>query len=71
MKRSGFTSEMVNNTDNIVRIDKETHRKLTALYNSKVEGTNMLVRDWLKDMTFEQQYEYGLQMLEKVGCKVK
>ena len=71
MKRSGFTSEMVNNTDNIIRIDKKTHHKLTALYNSKVEGTDMLLRDWLKGMTFEQQYAYGLQMLEKLGYKVK
>ena len=73
IKRSGFSSEMINNTYNIVAIDAKTHRKITAHYNRKIEGLNMSVRDWItsQNMPFEEQYNYGIQVMEQLGVKVK
>lgn len=64
--KSGFSSKMVNNPDNVVSIPREVHQKITGYYNSKPEFTNGLTyREWLAGQSYETQYESGLEILEK------
>ena len=64
--KSGFSSKMVNNPDNVVPIPREVHQKITGYYNSKPEFTNGLTyREWLAGQSYETQYECGLEILEK------
>ncbi len=73
ISKSGFSSSQINSTYNIISLDVETHRKVTAFYNSKIEGLNITVRDWLaaQNMSYEEQYNYGLKVLERFGVKVR
>ena len=44
------------------------HAKVTGYYNSKPEFTNGLtVRNWLKTKNYEEQFEFGIKVLESFG----
>ena len=61
-----FGAESIHNTNNLVEIPKELHYKITGYYNSVRSNTQGLtVRDWLKTQSFEAQYEYGLEIVQK------
>ena len=68
-KKSGFSPELINNTNNIIAVDHATHMKITGYYANKgFDFTNGLsVRDWLKDQSFETQYEFGIKTLKDFG----
>jgi hypothetical protein len=38
--------------------------KITGHYNSHVPGTKIRVRDWLKDKSFQEQFDYGIQLIQ-------
>ena len=64
--KSGFSSKMVNNPDNVVSIPREIHQKITGYYNSKPKFANGLTyRDWLAEQSYEIQYEHGLKILRR------
>ncbi len=69
IKKSGFSPELIHNTDNIIAIDHATHMKITGYYNTKsFDFTNGLsVRDWLAGQSYEKQYNFGLDVLRKFG----
>lgn len=44
------------------------HSQISAHYSSKFDYTNdKTVRDWLATHSFEQQFEYGKNLLSKFG----
>ena len=56
-------------TDNIVLLKKTTHNELNGHYGrsrEKLGGKSL--RDWLKTMSFDEQYIHGLKALEEVGA---
>lgn len=56
---------MIHNTNNIVAIDKTTHRAISGYYSSKQPFTNgMRVREWLAGQSFDSQYEFGLNVVK-------
>ena len=67
--KSGFTSEQINNTSNVVAVDAKTHAQITGYYNRKdFEFTNGLsVRNWLAGQPYEVQYDFGLSVLQGFG----
>ena len=67
--RAGFPSQLVQNPDNLVALDKTTHKQISALYSSKQPGTPMTVRDYLNTQTFDQQYSFGMKALTDLGVK--
>ena len=69
IKKSGFSSELINNTDNIFALDAATHAKVTGYYNSTTfDFTNGLkVRDWLAGRSFQEQYDFGINVLRHFG----
>ena len=69
-----FGAESIHNTNNLVEIPDYIHNKITGHYNKKYEWTNnskplelggLTERDWLKTQSFEVQYEYGLDIVQK------
>ena len=63
--KSGFTPQQIHNTNNIIAINKNTHRSISGYYTSKQPFTNGLrVRDWLAGQSYEAQYKFGLKVIE-------
>ena len=68
---AGFKSTQVNNTNNIVSIpsgSKSPHSKISEYYGSVQDFTDgKTVREWLKDKSFEEQWEFGVKQLREYG----
>jgi len=65
-----FGAEALHNSVNLVRLDKSTHRAISAYYSSKQSFTGgMTVRQWLSSKSFKEQYEFG-QRIMNVFLKV-
>ncbi|ACC98018.1 hypothetical protein Emin_0461 [Elusimicrobium minutum Pei191] len=64
-----FGERALQNTDNIVPINHgvgSIHQKISSYYSSKQEFTgNKTVRQWLSTQSYEQQYDFGLKILDK------
>ncbi|MDD5928543.1 MAG: hypothetical protein PUC37_01945 [Spirochaetales bacterium] len=69
IKKSNFSPTQIHNTDNIIAIDAATHAKISGYYSTKsFRFTNGLsVRDWLVGKSFEEQYNFGLEVLKQYG----
>ena len=66
-----FGAERIHNINNMVKLPHgkgSIHAKVTGYYNSKPEFTNGLtVRNWLKTKNYEEQFEFGIKVLESFG----
>lgn len=63
--RSGFDIRSINHPDNMVAIDKDVHHRISAYYSSKPDFTKGLTfRDYLNGRSFEEQYQWGLKVLD-------
>ena len=61
IKKSGFSSTLINNEMLLVPIDDKTHAKISGFYSSKPGFTGGLtVRDWLSTKSFADQLTFGL-----------
>ena len=66
INKSGFSSNMIQNANNIIAIDKKTHRAISGYYSSIQDfSNNMTVRSWLAGQSFEVQYNFGLYVIGK------
>jgi hypothetical protein len=66
--RSGFSPQMVHNTNNVITMNTNTHRAVSAFYSSKARvAGGQVVRDWLVGQSFEAQYQFGLQVIDSVS----
>ena len=62
--KSGFSPQMIHNTNNIISISKTTHSAISGYYSSIQPFTNgMIVRNWLAGQSFSAQYEFGLNVI--------
>ncbi len=58
ISKSGFSPQMIQNTNNIMSISKTTHRAISGYYSSVQPFTNgMTVRNWLAGQSFNAQYD--------------
>jgi hypothetical protein len=63
-----FGPEALHNTENVIAIDSNVHREISAFYSSKQEFTdNMVVREWLRGKSYEEQRAFGLMILRRFG----
>ncbi|WMJ23171.1 hypothetical protein RBG61_00505 [Paludicola sp. MB14-C6] len=69
IQKSGFSNQLIQNTDNLIAVDKATHAKISGYYNTKsFDFTGGLsVRDWLAGQSYEKQYEFGMNVLKQFG----
>lgn len=63
-----MTSYQIQNTNNIIAVDKAIHTKISGYYSSKQAFTGgKTVRSWLAGQSFEKQFEFGMQKLKDFG----
>lgn len=60
-----------NHPDNMVAIDKNLHRRISGYYSSKPNFTGgKTFRDFLNGKDFEEQYNWGIMVLENAKTEV-
>jgi RHS repeat-associated protein len=67
--KSNIPVELIQNPQNLRAIDKATHDKISGYYNSidsKYSDT-MRVRNWLAGHSFQYQYNFGVDVLNRFG----
>jgi len=65
-----FGAENIHNVNNLVKLPHGKgmiHQKVTGHYNSLMRGTNMRIRDYVKTLPYNEQYNYGIETLKKFG----
>lgn len=63
-----FGPEALHNTENVIAVDAEVHVKISAYYSSKQNiAGGMVVREWLRTKSYEEQREFGLKTLRRFG----
>ena len=66
-----FGHPSLQNTKNVISIPGgfkgSLHSKVTGHYNSLMPGTSMRVRDYVKTLPYNQQYQYGIDVLKSFG----
>lgn len=62
-----FGPEALHNTENVIRLDANIHRQISAWYSTKPQGWNQTIRQWLGEQSFEAQRQYGLKTLRRFG----
>ena len=66
--KSGFSKQMVHNTDNVLAVDQQIHQQISGYYSSARSFTEGLkIRDWLAGRSFDEQSKFGIQILKKFG----
>ena len=66
-----FGAERIHNINNMVALPKSLHRKISGFYSSKQWWTKgVRVRDWLANQPFEEQYNFGIKIIEDFDGKV-
>jgi hypothetical protein len=66
--KSGFSVQQINSVDNIIAVEKTIHAQISGFYRSNIASPGIeLVRNWLAGQSFEAQYEFGIQVLQKFG----
>ena len=64
-----FGPEAIHNTENVIKVDKAKHEAISAFYSSKSKQTGgMVVREWLRSRSYEQQRAFGLNILKQYGA---
>ena len=65
-----FGSEAIDNTENVIALDKALHERISAFYSSIREGitrsSSLTVRQWLSTQSYEAQREFGLRAIENI-----
>ena len=65
IKKSGFSSKLIRNSNNEVRIAKSLHSKISSYYSSLYKGTGMRFRNYLaaNHYSLGSQYNIGIKVL--------
>ncbi|MDD4402728.1 MAG: hypothetical protein PHI24_12960, partial [Desulfitobacteriaceae bacterium] len=67
IQKSGFSATQIQNTNNLIAVDKATHAKISGYYNTKsfdfTGGKS--VRDWLAGQSYQTQYDFGINVLKR------
>jgi hypothetical protein len=65
-----FGAQALQNTENIIPLDKGRHTRLSAIYSSIrydiTQSYTLTVRQWLSTQSYEAQREFGLLAIENV-----
>ncbi|MCB9235033.1 MAG: RHS repeat-associated core domain-containing protein [Bacteroidia bacterium] len=65
-----FGAENIHNANNLIKLPHGAgtiHAKVTGHYNSLMPGTSMRVRDYVKTLSYEEQFQYGIEVLKRFG----
>ena len=73
IKKSGFTEQSINNTDNIIALKRQgVHTRVTGIFNGAasnfVDGAGPgSLRNWLIDQPFDIHLRIGMDALREIG----
>lgn len=68
ISKSRFTSNQVNNVISIPHGKGTVHAKISGYYSSKQFFTGgKTVRQWLAGQSFQDQFDFGMNLLEEYG----
>lgn len=59
-----FGAEKIHNTKNVIRLPHgkgSIHAKISGYYSSIYQNTGMRVRDYVKTLSYEEQYKLGIE----------
>lgn len=63
-----FGAEALHNTKNLVRIEAKVHRRISGYYNSIRDFSDgVRVREWIGRKSFQEQYDFGIDVMKKFG----
>ena len=68
-----FGGEALQNTENIIALDKALHGKISAFYSSVQWGvtkSSLTVRQWLGLQSYEAQREFGLRAMANISKRI-
>ena len=60
-------AQELHSTENIIPLPGPIHDLVSAEYSKEHDESGITVRQWLQTQSFEKQYEYGLDVLRKLG----
>ncbi|QIZ38459.1 hypothetical protein [Saccharopolyspora sp. ASAGF58] len=63
--RSGFSTERINTTNNLIFLPVEVHRRITRFYASKPLGGDSTRRDSLNGTSWDHQYRRGMRAVRR------
>lgn len=70
--KAKFSPYQLQNTQNIVAIPREQHRQVSGMYSSNIRGSGSpTVRSEVSQMSFQQQYNYGMRVLSEIMNKAR
>lgn len=65
-----FGAEAIHNTKNVAAVSADIHAKISGYYSSKQPFTNgVTVRQWLREQSFDEQYQFGLDIMGRFGVQ--
>jgi hypothetical protein len=65
---SRFGPQAIHNSQNLMRLDVGVHRKVSGFYHTKQSFTDgQRVYPWLAPQSFEEQTQFGLDTLRRLG----
>ncbi|MCY1036087.1 hypothetical protein OV207_31930 [Corallococcus sp. BB11-1] len=63
-----FGPEVIHTTENVIAVDARIHERMSAYFSSKQRiAGGRVVREWLREQSYEKQREFGLQVLKQLG----
>lgn len=65
-----FGPEAIHTESNLIKLPNgagSIHAKISGFYSSKMPGTSMHIRDYVKTLPFQEQYQFGLDALKRFG----
>ena len=73
--RAGFSKYWIHNSNNVINLTDDVHGLISNFYSSipnpsVVNTGGMVFRDWITNMSFEQQYKWGIWVLRYFGVNV-
>ena len=71
LTRAGFDSDWIQNTMNMIALPKDIHHEISRFYSSipdqdLINTGGKVLRNWLNDKTFEEQFEYGMWVISYI-----
>lgn len=76
VKHRLFEPRAIHCTDNVIYIKHSIHSRITTFYRRKknLEGNALpdgkTVNKWLKNQSFDDQYQFGVRVLNRMGVTV-
>lgn len=62
-----FPFDLIHNTDNIIRLPLEIHRRVAAAMSSGDPRHGGIVRRfWMQKLSYEEQYNLGIDLIERI-----